>query len=165
MGLSHGSTLPLVATPWGMTNWAPQTNGGWGWWFQYAAKQVRGIRATRQPSPWMGDYGQFMLMPQTGPVVVGREERRSPYDRDASTFHPDYLKLDLPRYHVTTELTASDRCGVLRLTFADGDTGRLIVDPFGAAHVEASDNRTVRGYSTAAEGNTPPNFKASAGAG
>ena len=157
--LSYGNTLPLVATPWGMTNWAPQTTGGWGWWFRHEATHVRGLRATRQPSPWMGDYGQFLLLPQTGPLVTGPADRESPYDRDASTFRPDYLRLGLPRYDVGVELTASDRCAVLRLTFRSGDVGRLIVDPAAASHVEVA-GRVVRGWSSATSGETPPNFKA-----
>lgn len=155
---SYANTLPVVAMPWGMTNWAPQTSGG-GWWFQYDAKNIRGIRATRQPSPWMGDYGQFLLMPQTGPLITGAEARQSPYSRQASSFAPDYLKLDLPRYKVQVELTASDRCAVLRMTFRSGNTGRLIVDPAETSHVEFF-GRTIRGYSTATSGNSPPKFKA-----
>ena len=161
--LSYGNTLPLAATPWGMTNWAPQTTAAWGWWFQYGGTEIRGLRATRQPSPWMGDYGQFLLLPQTGPLVTDPDARASPYGRDASTFRPDYLKLDLPKYDVAVELTPSDRCAVLRMTFRSGDVGRLIVDPAGGAegsHVEF-DGRTVRGWSTAASGDAaPPNFRA-----
>ena len=159
IGLSYGSTLPLVAMPWGMTNWAPQTDSGWGWWFRYTSNHIQGIRATRQPSPWMGDYGQFLLMPQTGPLITNAAERQSPYDRDASTFRPDYLKLDLPRYDVGLELTASERCSVLRLDFRSGDTGRLIVDPAGTSHVEVV-GRTIRGWSTATSGGELKHFKA-----
>ncbi len=160
IGLSHGGTLPLVATPWGMTNWAPQTNGGWGWWFHPDARQCRGLRATHQPSPWMGDYGQVLLMPQAGPLVTDPERWASPYDPAAATFGPDYLQLDLPRYDVGVELTATDRCAVLRLTYRSGPVGRLLIDPAEQAHVEVA-GRTVRGWTTAASGwGPPPKFKA-----
>src|SRR5208283_5040690 len=33
------------------------------------------------------------------------------------------------RYNVTAELTATERCSILRLTFPEGDSGRLIVTP------------------------------------
>src|ERR671928_2124625 len=62
---SRGNTLPLVSRPWGMTAWTPQTDEG-RWAFSYRAHKLQGIRATHQPSPWMGDYGQFTLMPQIG---------------------------------------------------------------------------------------------------
>src|SRR5580693_585800 len=87
--LSHGGTLPLVGSPWPMVQWSPQTETGdfWeggGWWFQSTAPAINGFRATRQPSPWMGDYGQFSLMPSTGDLRVARKDRESPYDIKAS---------------------------------------------------------------------------------
>lgn len=152
IGLSHGNTLPLLATPWGMTNWSPQTSGGWGWCFRPDAKQVRGIRATHQPSPWMGDYGQFLLMPQTGELITDPNRWESPCDLSAAVFRPDYLKLTLPRYDTDVELTATDRCSLLRLTYHRGDTGRLLLDPAEHSAVEIS-GRSIRGWTTAVSGN------------
>src|SRR5450432_4744318 len=61
VSLSHGNTLPLVGAPWGMTDWSPQTVGGS--CLEYRRTKLSGIRSTHQPSPWMGYYGQFVLMP------------------------------------------------------------------------------------------------------
>ncbi|HZZ43920.1 MAG TPA: GH92 family glycosyl hydrolase [Tepidisphaeraceae bacterium] len=154
--LSHGNTLPLAGVPWGMTNWTVQTGGG-NWFFQYGAKQVQGFRATRQPSPWMGDYGQFTLMPETGELQTNAEKRAAEYDVNASVFRPDYLKVELKRYAVTAELTATERCAAARFTFQQGDTGRLIIDPAGEGKVEVV-GREIRGYSKAAHGGVPGNF-------
>jgi putative alpha-1,2-mannosidase len=66
-GFSQGNTLPLIARPFGMTHWCPQTNGQrGGWFFHPGDRKLEGIRATHQPSPWIGDYGTFVIMPQTG---------------------------------------------------------------------------------------------------
>ena len=142
---SHGNTLPLVGTPWGMTDWSPQTGSG-RWFFTYQGKKIEGLRATRQPSPWMGDYGQFLLMPQTGNLAVTADGRASPYDVNAGTWKPDYLRLHLTRYNVTAELTATERCSVLRLTFHEGDSGRLIVTPPAQGKIELK-GRTILGVS------------------
>src|SRR5476651_1620251 len=56
-GLSHGNTLPLVGMPWGMLDWSIENAGG-SWFFQPNGK-IDGLQATHQPSPWIGDYGQF----------------------------------------------------------------------------------------------------------
>lgn len=135
---SHGNTLPLVGTPWGMTDWSPQTCGdnNTRWFFQYAVRKIVGFRATHQPSPWMGDYGHFMVMPETGPLVVGAEDRAADYDLQNSVYRPDYLRITLPRYGVTTELTASERCAVLRMSFKGAREGRLLIDPAGESSVE-----------------------------
>jgi len=142
---SHGNTLPLVGRPWGMTDWSPQTAGGQ-WFFTYRGKKIEGIRATHQPSPWMGDYGQFLLMPQTGKLAVTAGGRASPYDVDAGVWKPDYLRLQLTRYNVMAELTATERCSVLRLTFQEGDSGRIIVTPPGRGKIEVQ-GRRILGFS------------------
>src|SRR5208282_4258785 len=105
---SHGNTLPLVGTPWGMIDWSPQTSSGQ-WYFTYGGKKIQGFRATHQPSPWMGDYGQFLLMPETGRLAVIADNWASPYNVDAGTWRPDYIRLQLTRYNVTAELTATER--------------------------------------------------------
>jgi len=70
-GFSRGNTLPLIARPFGMTHWCPQTNESrGGWFFHPGDRKLEGLRATHQPSPWIGDYGQFTLMPQVGPLLL-----------------------------------------------------------------------------------------------
>ena len=163
--LSHGGTLPLIGPPWPMTHWAPQTARSLkffetgGWWFQSKSHEVFGLRATHQPSPWMGDYGQFSILPATGDVIADPQQRSSEYDRDTATFRADYLKLNLKRYDVQAELTASERCAVLRFTYAKGDTGRIYFDPARVAHIEI-DGRVVRGYTTANNGGVPKDWRA-----
>ena len=50
---SQGNTLPLVARPFAMTHWGPQTEEG-NRFYKPSARQIQGIRATHQPSPWIG---------------------------------------------------------------------------------------------------------------
>ena len=158
-GFSHGNTLPLVGTPWGMTDWSPQTSGDnrAKWYFKYKDRKLVGFRATHQPSPWMGDYGQFMILPQTGALVVDAKERASEYDPTTGVWRPDYLRIDLPRYGVTTELTASERCGVFRLTFKNAQEGRLLIDPAGDSSVTIV-GRRFQGFSKAHASPAPPNY-------
>ena len=69
-GLSTGNTYPAIAMPWGMNFWVPQTGKmGDGWQYTYAAKKIRGLKQTHQPSPWINEYGQFSLMPIVGKPV------------------------------------------------------------------------------------------------
>lgn len=161
---SHGGTLPLVGSPWPMTHWAPQTTDGRSfesgrWWFGSNDISIYGLRATHQPSPWMGDYGQFTVQPATGELVGDFGARASEYNRGSAVFRPDYVSLQLKRYAVRSELTASERCAVMRFTFARGSSGRLYFDPAGKSHIEI-DGRTIRGYSTANNGGVPKNWKA-----
>ncbi len=152
-GLSHGNTLPLVGMPWGMTDWTIQDPKA----FLHPDDKVSGFKATHEPSPWMGDYGQFVLMPQSGALAMDTKTRASEYDGASLVIQPDYERVDFTKYRITSELTATERCGVFRLAYHQGDTGRLIVDASGGSEIHI-DGRTIRGISRANRGGVAKDF-------
>jgi predicted alpha-1,2-mannosidase len=156
---SHGNTLPLVGTPWSMTDWCPQTYGdnNTRWFYRPGVQKILGFRATHQPSPFMADYGNVLFMPQTGPLVVGPADRGSDYDLGTSIQRPDYLRVVLPRYGVTAELTASERCGVMRITYEGATEGRLLIDPAGESSVEFV-GRRFQGFTRFRSNPAPENY-------
>ncbi len=127
--ISRGNCLPLASMPWAMTAWSPQTSQT-PWFFQLSGAKIQGFRATRQPSPWMGDYGQFLVMPQSGALLTGTQARASSYRVGEASFQPHYQSLHLLRYRTTVELVPTERCAVLRFTFddADGAAKRVLFD-------------------------------------
>ncbi|MBC8164106.1 MAG: glycoside hydrolase family 92 protein [Roseiflexaceae bacterium] len=133
---SRGNCLPLVQRPFGFTAWTPQTDDG-RWIYTWAPAKIQGVRATHSPSPWIGDYGHFTLMPQTGPRIASAEARASFYRHEETVARPDYLRLDLRRYRITVELTATTHCAVLRFTLPAADQARLLV------HVPEGDGEFV----------------------
>lgn len=141
-GLSHGNTLPLVGMPWGMTDWTIQDPKA----FLNPKGKVSGFRATHEPSPWMGDYGQFVLMPQSGVLAMDTKSRASEYDASSLVLEPDYERVDFTKYRVTSELTPTERCAVFRLTYHQGDTGRLLFNASGGSEIQI-EGRTIRGSS------------------
>ncbi len=156
---SHGNCLPLISRPFGMTSWSPQTDEG-AWLFTHGARKLQGVRATHQPSPWMGDYGHFTIMPQTGPVALSAAARASSYPQDETTFLPHHFKTTLNRYRTTLELTPTERCACLRVTFPKTEAARIIVQPFEGESVVEVDfaTRTVSGFTRANSGGCPENF-------
>jgi predicted alpha-1,2-mannosidase len=169
-GFSRGNTLPLIARPFGMTHWCPQTNEKrGGWFFHPADRKLEGIRATHQPSPWIGDYGHFTVMPQTGSLRAGAGERASGYRPEEATFRPHYVRADLLQYDCTVELTPTERCAILRCHFhadpALDPVGaalprRLLFEPGpGEACIEVlPEARKVRGWTRANSGGVPASF-------
>lgn len=153
--LSHGNTLPLVGVPWGMIDWAMENSKG-DWYFHPNGK-IDGFRATHQPSPWIGDYGQFMLMPQAGELQLDADTRMSEYNTATAILRPDYEKLDLKKGNITTELTATERSAVFRLTFNEGRSGRLVIGASGASEIKI-EGRTIRGLSRANNGGVAGDF-------
>lgn len=155
-GFSRGNTLPIISLPFGMTNWTPQTDPGRGWFFDPNQHKIQGIRATHQPSPWMGDYGHFTVMAQSGAPVYGAAERVSEYDPRGLTVRPDYFSVDLKRDGVKIEAAPTERCAIFRFTFPAGVAGRVIVDAHSHVEIDRA-NGVLTGYSKL-KGGAPDNF-------
>ena len=115
---SHGNTYPAVTWPWGMNFWTPQTGTmADPWIYTYQSDSIRGFKQTHLPSPWIGDYGAFSLMPVTGELKTRDTERASRFFHSGEQATPYYYKVRLEDYQIDTELTATERCGYLRFTF------------------------------------------------
>ncbi len=143
---SHGNTLPLISAPFGMSNWTPQNKTGDGWFFDPTAHTLQGVRATHQPSPWMGDYGHCTVMAQAGERSLLPKDRVSTYL--PADFHagPDYFSVLLKRDGVRLEVAPTEHCAIFRFTFPSGSNGRFILDTQSQVKIEP-DNRTITGYS------------------
>ncbi|HEY5792810.1 MAG TPA: glycoside hydrolase domain-containing protein, partial [Chthoniobacterales bacterium] len=124
---SSGNVLPLVSLPFGMTGWIPQSDTS-PWLYQYRQRKLGGFRATHQPSPWMGDYGHFTLMPQTGPLELAFSNRASVYRHDQTTIKPFLLRTWLDRYEIGVSLAATERGAVFYFDFPRQGKSRLIFD-------------------------------------
>ena len=96
----------------------------------------------------MGDYGNFLILPQTGPFNADLKSRGTDYDLVAGIFKPNYIKVDLIAQNIRVEVTASDRCGCFRFNFKNSKNGRVLIDLAGQSQVTFS-GRSVRGFSKA----------------
>lgn len=159
---SSGNTYPAIATPWGMNFWTPQTNtNGDGWQYQYTADKIKGFKQTHQPSPWIGDYGQFSIMPMTGHLNFKEDKRGSWFSHKAEIAKPYYYNVYLADYDVLTEITPTERCAVFRFTFPKADSSFILVDAFdrGSYVKILPDEHKIIGYTTRNRGGVPANFK------
>ncbi|PRD46945.1 GH92 family glycosyl hydrolase [Sphingobacterium haloxyli] len=159
--LSNGNTYPAIALPWGMNFWTPQTGKmGNGWIYTYSADQIRGIKQTHQPSPWMNDYGQFSLMPVTGKLKFREDDRASWFNHKSEKATPYYYSVYLADYEVLTEVTPTERAAMFRFTFPETDSAFIVIDAMDkGSFVHIIDDRTVIGYSSKNSGGVPANFK------
>lgn len=161
-GLSTGNTYPAIAMPWGMNFWVPQTGKmGDGWQYTYAAKKIRGLKQTHQPSPWINDYGQFSLMPIVGKPVFDEEQRASWFSHKAEKVTPYYYSVYLADYDVTAELCPTERAALMFFTFPQTDSAHVVVDAFdkGSFIKVLPKERKVVGFSTRNSGGVPENFR------
>ena len=161
-GLSTGNTYPAIAMPWGMNFWVAQTGKmGDGWQYTYAAKKIRGLKQTHQPSPWINDYGQFSLMPTIGKPIFDEEKRASWFSHKAEKATPYYYSVYLADYDITAELCPTERAALMSFTFPKTDSANVVVDAFdkGSYIRIIPEERKIVGYSTRNSGGVPDNFR------
>lgn len=159
--LSAGNTYPATAMPWGMNGWTPQTGrNGDGWIYTYGAHQIRGFKQTHQPSPWINDYGQFSIFPESGRAEFDQDKRASWFSHKTETALPHYYKVYLADEDITVEMAPTERAAMFRLTYPEGD-GFLVVDAFDnrSQVVAIPQERKIVGYTTKNSGGVPENFK------
>ena len=159
---STGNTYPAVARPWGTHFWTPMTGTmGNGWTYSYTADKITGFKQTHQPSPWMNDYGQWVLMPETVSPAFREAERASWFSHKAETATPYYYKVYLADHDVTAEMTSTERAAAFRLTYPECGNSCIAVDAFDSGsmvRVIPAENKIV-GYTTKNTGGVPENFR------
>ena len=160
--LSTGNNYPVIALPWGMNFWTPQTGkNGDGWQYTYTADKIRGFKQTHQPSPWMNDYGMFSLMPITGEAVFDEEKRASWFSHKAEIAKPYYYRVYLADYNITTEIAPTERAAMFRFTFPQEEMSYVVLDAYDRGsyvQIQPEKNRIV-GYTTRNSGGVTKDFK------
>ncbi len=129
----YGATDPLVAVPFGMTHWTPMTQriklGKRA--YRYYDGSIAGFLATHRPAVWMGDYGQVAVMPGTGTFRVRFGGRALGFRHRDETATPYYYRVPLKTGEggtIIAEMTATERCGILRFTFPKCQASRIMVE-------------------------------------
>ena len=137
---SAGNVMPDVLLPWGFATWSPSndvTSGG-GWFFDSHATHLASIRYTKQPSPWVGDYGFFNIMGHVvNPSHDGKTGQVANYAPQAAQFSPYLFNATLTPYataggEATVEVTPTAHGGLLRFTFPPPDTNAALTGSYNA---------------------------------
>src|ERR1700736_3737742 len=154
-GPEYGGTMPLVTTPFGMTNWTPQTRQNRISVSSYAYEDgaISGFIGTHQPAIWMGDYGYVTLMPETGNINPTVEYRRLPFAHGDEVSTPYYYSVKMgadAAHRIDAEMTATDHAGYLRFTYPRGSTAGVLIEATrpgiqGFVKIDAGKNEIV-GY-------------------
>ena len=159
---STGNTYPAVALPWGMNFWTPQ-NGkmGDGWAYRYDHNWIRGFKQTHQPSPWINDYGQFVIMPVRDASYVDENSRASYFSHKSETARPYYYQVYLADHDINVELTPTERAAVFRFTYPQSETSGIVIDALdkGSYIKVLHEENAIVGYTTKNSGGVPENFR------
>ena len=162
MELSTGNTYPSVSVPWGMNAWTPMTGKrGSGWAYCYDDTHITGLKLTHQPSPWINDYGQLILMPFTGPAENDLQETASWFSHKAEQATPYYYSVYLADFDIRANLAPTNRAAIMSIDYRNADDAALVIDAFDKDGVInlSPDHRRITGYTTNNHGGVPDNFK------
>jgi predicted alpha-1,2-mannosidase len=146
-GTEYGGTMPLVAAPFGMTDWTAQTaqNKISVSSYRFEDHAISGFIGTHQPAIWMGVYGYLTVVPEVDAVQTTPASRARAFARSDEITTPYYYSVFTDagqRGKLRTEITATSHCGLFRFTFPAqakplvviegtraGVTGSIQVDP------------------------------------
>ena len=145
---SMGHTFPGACAPFGLVQLSPDTemiphniNGVYqpdayrycaG--YQYDDKTIIGFSHTHFNGTGHSDLGDILIMPTTGEIRLERGSAEQPetgyrsrFSHDTEEALPGYYAVMLDDYGIKAELTATERAGIHRYTFPEGE-GHIILD-------------------------------------
>ena len=140
---AEGHTFPGATTPFGMVQLSPDTqirpfkqSYKWAAGYRYEDTTILGFSHTHFSGAGHSDLGDVLLMPISGdqvPLEPGDPEKtqpgyRSHFSHAKEVAEPGYYSVFLNDSAVFAELTASERVGVHRYTFAKGAKRNVLLD-------------------------------------
>ncbi len=84
-----------MAPPFGMTRWVAQTRKDWVSVnpYNHTDSVIHGFQATHKPAIWMGNSGQFVVVPGAGEVRSVFEERGMNFRHDNEVTTASYYSV------------------------------------------------------------------------
>ncbi len=142
---SHGGgkTYPGACVPSGMVQMSPDTitGGDNGTGYSYLHNTIEGFSFNHMSGiGWYGDLGNLQLMPVTfvdglrsgsneeTPLTKSGEGWKSLFSHDDEITKAGYYAVKLQKYNIFVEATASVRTGVLRFTYPENESAKLIMN-------------------------------------
>jgi predicted alpha-1,2-mannosidase len=135
---AHGHTFPGATVPHGMVQVSPDTRTlGWDACsgYHYSDSSIIGFSQTHFSGTGVSDLGDFLIMPGVGVphIKPGSADDpdsgyRSRFSHDNESASPGYYKVLLDDSGITAELTATERVGLHRFTYPEGQAPHLVLD-------------------------------------
>ena len=143
--------FPGAAMPFGMVQLSPDTESR-GYGYHYYQPDIQGFSMTHMSGPGCPNEGDVFFTPTTGPLETAPKAFESPYSHSEESASPGYYEVQLSRWGVKAELTATDRTGLARFTFPAGKAANILVpishtlNYTAAAEVNVRGKREITGY-------------------
>ena len=145
-----GNTFPGATVPFGMVQLSPDNGGKAG--YDHDNTRIDGFSHTHLSGVGCGALGEVRVMPTTG-AVASSDPRSfgSHYAHDTETARPGYYAVDLTKYGVRAELSATTRTGWHRYSFPPTARANVLFDvgranmPVRSSSIQVIGDRTLEG--------------------
>jgi len=132
----HGHTYPGVSTPFGMVQLSPDSRlNGWDGCsgYHYSDSVLFGFSHTHLSGTGVSDYGDILLMPTTGKLLLtngadGNPGYSSTFSHENEKAKAGFYQVFLESYNVSVELTTSKRAGFHKYSFPKNETAQVVLD-------------------------------------
>ena len=159
----HGHVFVGTSVPYGMVQVGPNNiYKGWDWCsgYHYSDNILIGFSQTHLNGTGCSDLGDVLIMPMNE-IRTERGEQEdisygyaSTYSHDTEIVRPEYYSVQVDRYNIKAEMTATNRVGFHRYTYPAGKPASVLVDinegnaDRGAimGFVRKIDDYTIEGY-------------------
>ena len=113
-----GGMSPTVGRPFGMTRLVAQTDQNYVsvLAYNYTRSTIHGIQGTHQPAIWMGESGNYQIVPGSGAIKPSFQERGLPFSKSTESSTPEMYSVILDAENggsIKIEMTASTFCDCL----------------------------------------------------
>lgn len=125
----HGHTYPGAVAPFGMVQLSPDTRlTGWDGCsgYHYSDTAIYGFSHTHLSGTGVSDYGDLLLMP-TLQLTAEPEAVKTSFSHQNERAEPGYYAVKLNN-GIDVELTVTERCGIHKYLFPNGEEARVVLD-------------------------------------
>ncbi|WP_346858042.1 GH92 family glycosyl hydrolase [uncultured Draconibacterium sp.] len=132
----HGHVFVGANVPFGLVQLGPNNDKEeWDWCsgYHFSDSVLIGFAHTHLSGTGIGDLGDILFMPVSDSFTT-KEIHESPYPWQAKYTHadeivkPGYYSINIKKYNVQAELTATERVGFHKYNFNSGGNSKLIID-------------------------------------
>ncbi len=134
----NGHTYPGATVPFGMVQLSPDTRTE-GWdacsGYHYSDSTILGFSHLHLSGTGVADYGDILVMPTVGPLVVAQGDPVrgvrgywSKFLHSEESASPGYYRVKLQDYGIQVELSATRHAGVHKYVFPKSDSANIVID-------------------------------------
>jgi|SRR5947207_5024842 len=140
-----GDDFPGAQAPFGMVQWSPNTNSrSAGGNYDHGDNQLRGFALANLAGPGCGAMGDDPIMPMIGGAPGNVNGTMVSIDHNTEVATAGYYSVKTSGGQIQTELTATPRSGMARITYPASTQASLLVKLRDSQNQEAADPSSAR---------------------